>query len=198
MREYWYLWLVFAALVVLTAVITVFAGKALSSHNAETKRLLAEIDRLKALKDKFKDLSSEKAENADSKELLEGVTAVLQAKVEKADDGEAEFSSFNEAQKYIYTLNYFAEDAADSLSFFFKNNGPELTDVILPALEAIGAENITPFVRSEHDMFDENNEAASIDSVLLEENDKKFAKLYIEKELCDKVKNYIKSNIDKF
>ena len=81
--EYWYLWLIFAALVIITAVVIVFAGKAVSARNEQTKEIMAQLDRLKALKDKYTDLTVEKVENADPEELLEGVCTVLQVKIDK-------------------------------------------------------------------------------------------------------------------
>ena len=52
--EYWYLWLIFAALVIITAVVIVFAGKAVSARNEQTREIMAQLDRLKALKDKYR------------------------------------------------------------------------------------------------------------------------------------------------
>lgn len=198
MTEYWYLWLILAVLIIVTVIVIVFAGRALSSHNEETKKMLAEIDRLKALKDKYKVLTPEIVESADSKQLLEGMTAVLQARIEKAENPEAEFSEFNNSQKYLYTLNYFVEDVNESLSFFFKNNGEELTELIIPALESVGVSEITDCVKTEYSMYDENNEDVSLDYALIEKTDRQFAKFYSEKELLESIKKYVKSNIDSF
>ena len=105
--EYWYLWLILAGLVIITAVVIVFAGRSVSAHNEQTKEIMARLERLKEMKDKYKDLTPEKVENAEAEELFEGVNAVLQAKIEKADDGDKAFSEFNDEQKIIYTLNCF-------------------------------------------------------------------------------------------
>lgn len=198
MTEYWYLWPVLAVLIIVTAVVIVFAGRALSSHNEETKKLLAEIDRLKALKDKYKNLTPELIDNSDSKQLLEGITAVLQARIEKAENAEAEFERFNRSQKYLYTLNYFVEDVKEGLSFFFKNNGSELTELIVSALENVGADKIVDLVKSECSMYDENNEDVSIDYALIEEKDRLFSEAYSENELLESIKIYVKSNVEEF
>ncbi len=198
MADYRFLWLILAALIIITAVVIFFAGRALSSHNEETKRLLSEIDRMKALKDKYKDLTVQKAENADNRELLDGINAVLQARIEKAENAEAEFSEFNDAQKYMYCLYYFIEDVRQGLSFFFKNNGSELTDILLPALKAVNAEKIYPLTETQFSMFDENNEEVSLDYGLRDETDRKFSEIYSQNELLDGIKEYIKNNIDEF
>ena len=198
MGEYWYLWLILAGLIIVTAVVIFFAGRALSAHNEETKKFLAEIERLKTLKEKYKDLTEQKAQSADSRELLDGVNAVLQARIEKAENAEAEFSSFNDSQKYVYCLYYFIEDVKQSLSFFFKNNGAELTEIILPALKAVNAENVYALTQTEFSMYDENNEEVSLDNQLSEQTDKQFLQNYSEKELLENIKEYIKNNIEKF
>lgn len=200
MGEYWYLWLIFAFLVVVTAVVIMFASRAVSSHNEETKRILAEIDRLKALKDKYKDLTPEKVENADSKELLDGVNAVLQARIERVEDDEveAEFASFNNAQKNVYVLNTFFGDACENLSAYFDDFNGEFSGILLSALRDVGANDIFELAQKEYEMFDENNENVSLDKNLINELDEKFLNIYSEKDLLDKVKVYIKNNIDEF
>lgn len=200
MGEYWYLWLVFAVLVIVTAVVIVFAGKAVSSHNEETKRILAELDRLKALKDKYKDLTPEKVEAAESKELLDGVNAVLQAKIEKAEDDkvDAEFASFNSAQKNVYVLSLFIAEACENLSSYFEDFNIEFSEILLSALEAVGAKDILALAEKEFAMFDERNENVSLDKGLIEKTDKEFAEIYSEKRLLDQIKAYIKDNIDEF
>lgn len=200
MGEYWYLWLIFAVLVVVTAVVIVFASKAVSSHNEETKRILAELDRLKALKDKYKDLTPEKVEAAESKELLDGVNAVLQARIEKAEDDkvDAEFASFNNAQKNVYVLSLFIEDACENLSSYFDDFNIEFAKILLSALETVGANDILALAEKEFEMFDDNNENVSLDKGLIKKTDEEFAEIYSENTLLEQIKTYIKNNIDKF
>ncbi len=200
MGEYWYLWLIFAVLVVVTAVVIVFASKAVSSHNEETKRILAELDRLKALKDKYKDLTPEKVEAAESKELLDGVNAVLQARIEKAEDDkvDAEFASFNNAQKNVYVLSLFIEDACENLSSYFDDFNIEFAKILLSALETVGAKDILALAEKEFEMFDDNNENVSLDKGLIKKTDEEFAEIYSENRLLEQIKTYIKNNIDKF
>lgn len=105
--EYWYLWLLLIVLCVITVFVLSKASAAAKKHNNERDALLREYDRKKALKDEFSFLTREKAESSDPETLFEGVSAVLQAKTEKAEDPEKVFGKFTETQKYIYTLYYF-------------------------------------------------------------------------------------------
>ena len=162
--EYWYLWLLLIVLCVITVFVLSKASAAAKKHNNERDALLREYDRKKALKDEFSFLTREKAESSDPETLFEGVSAVLQAKTEKAEDPEKVFGKFTETQKYIYTLYYFLEDTeSGSLSFFFKNNGEPLTSLASKALCAVGENELSLIVEKEFSMYDENNEEVSVD-----------------------------------
>ena len=195
MAEYWYLWLVLAALIIVTAVVIFFAARAASSHNAQTKKLLEELEHLKQLKDKYKVLTPELVNFSDPSELLEGVNAVMQAKLEKSDSPEQTFAEFNEVQKNLYTLYYFLEDSTQGLSFFFKNNGTELRQQILPALEAVKEDDFSPFVKRAYDMFDENNEEVSLGQTELKLIDSQFLSIFNTDKLLTDIKSYISDNL---
>lgn len=195
MAEYWYLWLVLAALIIVTAVVIFFAARAASSHNAQTKKLLEELERLKQLKDKYKALTPELVNSSEPSELLEGVNAVMQAKLEKSDSPEQTFAEFNEVQKNLYTLYYFLEDSTQGLSFFFKNNGTELRQQIMPALEAVKENDFSPFVKRAYDMFDENNEEVSLGQTELNQIDSQFLSIFNTDKLLTDIKSYISDNI---
>ena len=196
--EYWYLWLILAGLVIITAVVIVFAGRSVSAHNEQTKEIMARLERLKEMKDKYKDLTPEKVENAEAEELFEGVNAVLQAKIEKADDGDKAFSEFNDEQKIIYTLNCFIPEVSDGLSVFFNEYTSEITDIIVPALTRVGADDLLPLVKSEYEMYDDRNEEVSFDRDTKEKTDSDFADIYSKEKLLEEIKEFIKNNIDKF
>lgn len=196
--EYWYLWLILAGLVIITAIVIVFAGRSVSAHNEQTKEIMARLERLKEMKDKYKDLTPEKVENAEAEELFEGVNAVLQAKIEKADDGDKAFSEFNDEQKIIYTLNCFIPEVSDGLSMFFNEYTSEITDIIVPALTRVGADDLLPLVKSEYEMYDDRNEEVSFDRDTKEKNDSDFADIYSKEKLLKEIKEFIKNNIDKF
>lgn len=195
MAEYWYLWLVLAALIIVTAVVIFFAARAASSHNAQTKKLLEELKHLKQLKDKYKVLTPELVNSSEPSELLEGVNAVMQAKLEKSDSPEQTFAEFNEVQKNLYTLYYFLEDSTQGLSFFFKNNGAELREQIMPALEAVKENDFSPFVKRAYDMFDENNEEVSLGQTELNQIDSQFLSIFNTDKLLTDIKSYISDNL---
>lgn len=196
--EYWYLWLIFAGLVAVTAVVVVLAGKSVSSHNEQTREFMSRLERLKEMKDKYKDLTVEKVENAEPEELFEGLNAVLQAKIEKADDGDTAFSEFNNEQKIIYTLNCFINEIPDGLSMFFSEYTSQITDLIIPALTAIDAKEILPLVKAEFEMYDDSNESVSFDKNLKANIDSDFADVFSKEKLLIEIKNFVKDNIDKF
>ena len=173
--EYWYLWLLLIVLCVITVFVLSKASAAAKKHNNERDALLREYDRKKALKEEFSFLTREKAESSDPETLFEGVSAVLQAKTEKAEDPEKVFGKFTETQKYIYTLYYFLEDTeSDSLSFFFRNNGEPLTSLASKALCAVGENELSLIVEKEFSMYDENNEEVSVDKDEIENLDGEF------------------------
>lgn len=196
--EYWYLWLILTGLVIITAVVIVFAGRSVSAHNEQTKEIMTRLEHLKEMKDKYKDLTPEKVENAEAEELFEGVNAVLQAKIEKADDGDKAFSEFNDEQKIIYTLNCFIPEVSDGLSMFFNEYTSEITDIIVPALTRICANDLLPLVKTENEMYDDRNEEVSFDREIKEKTDSDFADIYSKEKLLEEIKEFIKNNIDKF
>ena len=190
--EYWYLWLILIVLCVITVFVLSKASAAAKKHNNERDALLREYDRKKALKDEFSILTREKAESSDPETLLEGVSAVLQAKTEKAEDPEKVFGKFTETQKYIYTLYYFLEDTeSDSLSFFFRNNGEPLT-----SLCAVGENELSLIVEKEFSMYDENNEEVSVDKDEIENLDGEFKAKFQKQQVLNSIKTYIIKNID--
>lgn len=195
--EYWYLWLLLIVLCVITVFVLSKASAAAKKHNDERDALLKEYDRKKALKDEFSILTREKAESSDPETLLEGVSAVLQAKTEKAEGPEKVFGKFTETQKYIYTLYYFLEDTeSDSLSFFFRNNGEPLTSLASKALCAVGENELSLIVEKEFSMYDENNEEVSVDKDEIENLDGEFKAKLQKQQVLNSIKTYIIKNID--
>lgn len=193
--EYWYLWAIFAALCIVTVLVLHKASRALQSHNAEKERFFKEIERMKTLKEEFQHADSEQVKNTEPDHLLEGLNAVLQHKIERAENPDACFAAMNTAQQYVYTLYYFLEDTEQGLSFFFKNNGEPLLHLAGEALSAVGAENLVPIVTAVYAMFDENNEAVSLDTAKLETYDAQFAECCEKTEVLAQIKAYIQANL---
>ena len=195
--EYWYLWLLLIVLCVITVFVLSKASAAAKKHNSERDALLREYDRRKALKDEFSILTREKAESSDPETLFEGVSAVLQAKTEKAEDPEKVFGEFTKAQRYIYTLYYFLEDTeSDSLSFFFKSNGEPLISLASRALCAVGENELSLIAEKEFSMYDESNEEISVDKAEIENLDGEFKAKLQKQRVLNNIKAYIIKNID--
>ena len=197
LTQFWYLWVIIVLLSAATVAAIIFAARAVSSHNAETKKQLEELKRLKLLKDKYKNFETEVLENSTPAEALEGTMAVLQSRIERADDAEAEFAAFSDPQKYVYTLNYFLEDIeAGGLSFFFKNNGDELRSVAADALKAVGYESAVSPVNTVWKMFDDSYADTTVDLDELDRTDEQFAATFDKQALIDKIKDYIIENAE--
>lgn len=194
--EYWYLWLIFAALVVITAVVIAFAGKAVSARNEQTKEIMAQLDRLKALKDKYTDLTVEKVENADPEELLEGVCTVLQVKIDKSDDPDAEFAAFNEDQKTIYVLHCFISEYNSELSSFFSDYTSDFSGHLVVA--AFLVPEYHPFISTEFGLYSDSDCGAPFDKELKDKTDAEFDKIYSKEKFLKAAKTFIKDNIDSF
>lgn len=194
--EYWYLWLIFAALVVITAVVIMFAGKAVSARNEQTKEIMAQLDRLKALKDKYTDLTVEKVENADPEELLEGVCTVLQVKIDKSDDPDAEFAAFNEDQKTIYVLHCFISEYNSELSSFFSDYTSDFSGHLVVA--AFLVPEYHPFISTEFGLYSDSDCGAPFDKELKDKTDAEFDKIYSKEKFLEVAKTFIKDNIDSF
>mgnify|MGYP004457466061 FL=1 len=194
--EYWYLWLIFAALVIITAVVIVFAGKAVSARNEQTKEIMAQLDRLKALKDKYTDLTVEKVENADPEELLEGVCTVLQVKIDKSDDPDAEFARFNEDQKTIYVLHCFISEYNSELSSFFSDYTSDFSGHLVVA--AFLVPEYHPFISTEFGLYSDSGCGAPFDKELKDKTDAEFDKIYSKEKFLEAAKTFIKDNIDSF
>lgn len=194
--EYWYLWLIFAALVVITAVVIMFAGKAVSARNEQTKEIMAQLDRLKALKDKYTDLTVEKVENADPEELLEGVCTVLQVKIDKSDDPDAEFAAFNEDQKTIYVLHCFISEYNSELSSFFSDYTSDFSGHLV--VVAFLVPEYHPFISTEFGLYSDSDCGAPFDKELKDKTDAEFDKIYSKEKFLEAAKTFIKDNIDSF
>ena len=194
--EYWYLWLIFAVLVVITAVVIMFAGKAVSARNEQTKEIMAQLDRLKALKDKYTDLTVEKVENADPEELLEGVCTVLQVKIDKSDDPDAEFAAFNEDQKTIYVLHCFISEYNSELSSFFSDYTSDFSGHLVVASFLVPEYH--PFISTEFGLYSDSDCGAPFDKELKDKTDAEFDKIYSKEKFLEAAKSFIKDNIDSF
>ena len=100
-------------------------------------------------------------------------------------------------KQFIYTLEYFDEDAKKSLSTFFKNNGAPLVPLIPDALKAIGAEKYIETISPLVSMYDPDSDV-SVDYTVIGKADEKFKAIYDSDELCRLAGQYIKKNKEIF
>ena len=192
--EYWYLWLIFIVLCAVTAFVLKKASAALQQHNSDTKQMYDEIERLKTLKDKYKNADAQQIAEAPAEELLAGMCAVLQAEIERAENANACFRTFSAPQKTVYTLQFFLEDCTENLSAFFKVNGEPLTGALPSALAAIGEDALSALSADLYAMYDENNEEISLDKAEMLRLDSAFAEKFDRERVLRQTKAYIEAH----
>ena len=190
--QFWYLWVVLLVLIIVTVVVGTKASKAVKRKNEIMEKQHEQLRRYSEMIEKYKDLTREKAQNADAKELAEGVMFVLQHQVEKSENPDAEYENAEKWRREVYALFYFDEDVtADSLSFFFRHNGGPLPKEAVNGIESIGYDKIQSVVGQMYAMCDDKNENVSFDKNRIAELDEKFSNLYDSNEFFEKIKLYI-------
>lgn len=196
LENYGYLLVILAAVCVVFVVILYFAAKAYRKRTALYKAEEAEIKRLLALKEKFRPVTAEAIEKADSNELLEGIALSYQLTLQKEEDIEGKFSLLNDDVKDIYALDVFVQDKTSKE--FFSQNGAIIKDRIIPALNKIGMTEFAVRIKPIYDMYDINNEEASYDIRKIEEFDLSMVNSAVLEEIKLKSAEYIKRNFESF
>lgn len=193
----WYYWLI----LVLAVVLLVFVWrKAMQSSKARRERLKKEAaiwQRDYDLRQTFAILTDDVIKQTEDTELLHGVAMNIQIELENAQNMNSAFEELPNEKKYVYTLEYFDEDAKKSLSSFFKNNGAPLVPLVPDALKAVGAENYIEILAPLMPMYDVDSEV-SIDRIVIAKADAEFQKIYDSSLLCRLAANYIKENAQIF
>ena len=196
LKDFWYLWLVAFILLFVLIFVVIRVSKTVAKRNEANEKMRKEFERIKALKDKYAVLDNEKVLSYDAKELCEGVTAVMQYKLEKSQTPDADFEAEEMWRREVYALYYFNEDVTEhSLSYFFRNNGEPLPKEAVNGIESIGYDKIKSVVGQMYAMCDDKNENVSFDKNRIAELDEKFRKLYDSNEFFGLIKNYIAENI---
>jgi len=195
-RDFWYMWVVLLVLIIVTVFVCIKASKAVKRKNEIMAKQHEQLKRYSELVEKYESLTPEKAENADSTELAEGVMCVLQKQIEKSENPDAEYENAEKWRREVYALFYFDEDVnADSLSFFFRHNGEPLPKEAVNGIESIGYDKIQSVVGQMYAMCDDKNENVSFDKNRIAELDEKFRNLYNGDEFFEKIKLYIVNSI---
>ncbi len=193
----WYYWLI----LVFAVVLAIFAwSKALSASKLRRERLKKEAaiwQRDYDLRQKFSVLTKSVIDETETTELLHGVAMNIQIALENETDMNSAFEKLPLQKKYIYTLEYFDEDAKERLSLYFKNNGAPLLPLTKEALAAVGGEKYLDTVCKMYPMYDDESDV-SIDYSLVEKLDLEFSEIYDSAELCRLCGIYIKNNTEIF
>ena len=193
LSQYGYLILVFFAVLAIFIVVLNFASKAYSKHMKSFKAEEAEIKRLTALKEKYKDLSEEAISSAPDEELLEGVALIYQLFLQKKDNVEEEFLKLSSEIQSIYVLDVFVADGG--VEEFFTANTNILRMRLVPALELIGLNEDAKRLSAISRMYDEDDYEASFSRKKLEDADKFFR----DSDILSRIKlhsaKYIKENV---
>lgn len=192
-----YLWLILIIFIIVTAIVIKKALDASRKRRERLKKEAAIWKRDYELREKYRELTENKILNAPDDELLHGVAMNIQIKLENADSMEKAFEVLPTEKKYVYTLEYFDEDAKQSLSFFFKNNGEPLTGLSYKALEEIGLFDISQIVKELYPMYDPDSEV-SVDREIIGRKDVEFKEKYSSKTLLSEAAKYIIGNKEIF
>ncbi len=196
LRDFWYVWVVFFILVAVLIFVISKASKAIKKKNKIIAKQHEVLKRYSEMIEKYTTLTPEKVENADSEELAEGIMCVLQHQVEKSENPDAEYENAEKWRREVYALFYFDEDVtAQSLSFFFRNNGGPLPKEAVNGIESIGYDRIKSVVGQMYAMCDDKNENVSFDKNRIEELDEKFRSVYDSEEFFGLVKKYVTENM---
>ncbi len=193
LSQYGYLILVFFAVLAIFIVVLNFAAKAYSKHMKSFKAEEAEIKRLTALKEKYKDLSEEAISSAPDEELLEGVALIYQLFLQKKDNVEEEFLKLSSEIQSIYVLDVFVADGG--VEEFFTANTNILRMRLVPALELIGLNEDANRLSAISRMYDEDDYEASFSRKKLEDADKFFRDSDILSRIKLNSAKYIKENV---
>ena len=190
-----------ALLAVLTVFVCLKAMLASRKRSEERERIIADIEKEKALRKEFKHVDETTfAQGKDNYRLITGMCAHVQQNIEKKEDMTAAFYELSEVEKYVYALGYVFEDSKKGLSDFFRSNGEPLLSTADKAVSEIVGGRFSEIFSSEFVMLDENDETTSVDNDALAKMDEEFRAVLDGKgeEIYSAVAEYIRSNKDVF
>ena len=169
----WYYWAILLGAIILAIFAWRKAFIASRERRERLKREGAIWKRDYDLRQKYSVLTLEKLKETEDTELLHAVAMNIQVFLENETNMNEAFSALSKEKQVVYALEYFDEDAKNSLSTFFKNNGAPLVPIIPEALEAVGATKYIEIVNSILPMYDPDSDV-SIDYTVISAADEKF------------------------
>ena len=194
LSQYGYLIIVFVVLTVAFAFLFVKAVSAYSNHNKSYRAQEAELKRLTALKEKYRNASADDLVCFNQEEILEGTALLYQIALQKSDDMEDAFRALSKEKQIVYVLDVFTEDA--SSGEFYSQNSDILTSLILEALETIGMTDFAKELSVIAKMYDKDDEEVSFSEKTIEDFDKKLSESNILTQIKLNSAKYITENYD--
>ncbi len=200
---HWYLIPVFIVLIALTVFMWVKAITSGQKRKEERERIIAQLEKEKALRNQFRVLSEDilTDSSVDDERLIFGFAANVQMSIEKLDNMNEEFMSLNEVKQNVYALSYVFEDSKYiCLSDFFRANGEPLTSVAQRAVADVVGGELSEIFTSQFSMLDENNEEVSFDEKQVALLDTRYCE-FMKSEKANvlrTVADYIRNNYNSF
>lgn len=199
--QHWYVGVILVVLILLTIFAWIKAISASKKHNDERDRVIAQLDREKALRNEFRHIDETTfSKGKDNLRLIIGMCANVQMKIEKISDMTQAFNELSEVYKNIYALGYVFEDSEKKLSEFFRSNGEPLLSSARNAVDTVIAGKFAEIFDEESTMLDDNDETTSVDNsrlAVIDENYKNYMAEHSE-EVYSIVAQYIRDNKAEF
>ncbi len=193
---HWYVGLIIAVLIVITVIMWIKALAASQRHREEREKIIAQLEKEKALRNEFRNISESTFDIEDNEKLLYGIAANIQMYLEKQKDMNEAFENLPVEKKYVYALNYVFEDSKDGLlSDFFKMNGQPLTGCANQAVKEVIGDKLSSIFNNVYNMTDDDS-LVSFDENIINKYDNEYKNMIdSEKDnIFNKVSNYIRNN----
>ena len=193
MKEYWYLWVIFAVLLIITIFVMRKAFSASKRHSGQVNEMLKQAEHDKNLFERYSNAEKIAFQNDSADDVINGLGIVVEQKISKEDDHLVAFNNLSEIEEQAYAIRYFFKDSKEKLSDFFRNNTHPLTDNVLIVLEECSNEAFL-LAKAVADMTDDDNETVSFEALVIDEKDKEYSKLDLKK-IKENVKEYLLKNL---
>ena len=190
-----------ALLAILTVFVCIKAMLASKKRSEERERIIADIEKEKALRKEFKYVDEITfSQDKDNYRLITGMCAHIQQKIEKIEDMTSAFYALSDVEKNVYALGYVFEDSKNGLSDFFRANGEPLLSTSNNAVAGIIGGRFAEIFSAEFTMLDDNDETTSVDNDALKKMDEEFKEIISSEgeTIYSCVAEYIRSNKDIF
>lgn len=176
--SHWYVGLALVLLIILTVFVWIMALVSGRKRREERERIIAELEKEKALRKEFKVVdNSTFAKDKDDYRLIIGMCAHIQQRIEKEENMNDAFMQLAEVERYVYALGYVFEDSRNGFSGFFRLNGEPLVSVSVEAVDRVIGGEFSELFQSVYRMFDDDDEAVSVDEEFLQKADEKSIEL---------------------